>query len=108
MKKNVPATYIKEVVHIETDRLFCLSPMASNIFQLASQYTEDSVATEASCCQRPSCSTIIQPGEPRLYVAPQGQSNQPGRYVCGPCMKHYLEKPSATARVQVPTATSGI
>ena len=79
--------------------------MDSNILQIASQYTEDSVASKESPCERPSCNTVIQPGEPRLYVAGQGRSDQPGRYVCGPCMKHYLNKASTTARIQAPLVT---
>lgn len=82
------------------------STMSLNILQLATEFTQDSVATVESPCERPSCSTIIQPGENRFYYGPEGRPDLPGRYVCQSCNKHYLNKKSTTARVVPTTAIS--
>lgn len=71
--------------------------------EISSQFTEDAIASVATPCER--CSKIIQIGQKRLYVAPQGRPDKPGKYVCEQCMAHYLEKVSTTARA-VPWATS--
>lgn len=83
--------------------LLQLANMALNILQLATEFTQDSIATVASPCERPSCSVIIQPGENRFYYGAAGRSDLPGRFFCQSCNKHYLDKRSTTARV-VPTA----
>lgn len=81
-----------------------MSDIPSNILQIASQFTDNSVATTASECQRDICKTIIQPGEARFYVADHGNPDRPGRYICGPCMQHYMTKLATTARIQSRTS----
>ena len=76
--------------------------MSSNLLQISSHFTEDCVATSASSCERLECTTVIQPGEKRFYVAPHGRPDKPGKHICEPCMVYYLNKPSTTACV-VPT-----
>jgi hypothetical protein len=76
--------------------------MSSNLLQISSQFTEDCIATSASPCERLECTTVIQPGEKRFYVAPHGRPDKPGKHICEPCMVYYLNKLSTTARV-VPT-----
>ena len=78
---------------------------AGGLLQITAEFTEHSIANVASKCDRPSCTTIIQPGEKRFYLAPDAKPNSPGRYVCEPCFQHYLGKRSTTARV-VPTGTN--
>lgn len=79
--------------------------MSSDVLQITTQFTEHSIANVASPCECPICTTIIQPGEERFYLAPEGMPNAPGRHVCQPCMQHYLKKHSTSARV-VPTAVN--
>jgi hypothetical protein len=81
--------------------------MSSNLLQISSQFTEDFIATSASPCERLECTTIIQPGEKRFYVAPHGRPDKPGKHICEPCMVYYLKKPSTTARV-VPTVQAAV
>lgn len=64
------------------------------------EYTNNSVATTPSVCQRDSCQAAIQVGDPRFYVSEHGHPERPGRYICGPCMQHYMNKPVTTARIQ--------
>lgn len=97
---------------IKTSQIFLGSPispalqiMSSDILQITTQFTEHSIANVASPCERTVCTTIIQPGEKRFYLAPEGMPNAPGRHVCQPCLQYYLRKHSTTARV-VPTATN--
>lgn len=79
--------------------------MSSGLLQITAEFTEHSIANVASECERPSCSTIIHPGEKHFYLAPDAKPNSPGRHVCEPCFQYYLKKRSTTARV-VPTATN--
>ena len=79
--------------------------MSSGLLQITAEFTEHSIANVASECERSSCSTVIQPGQKRFYLAPEGKPNLSGRHVCEPCFQHYLKKRSTTARV-VPTATN--
>lgn len=70
------------------------------ILQITTEYTNNSVATTPSVCQRDSCQAAIQVGDPRFYVSEHGHPERPGRYICGPCMQHYMNKPVTTARIQ--------
>ena len=62
--------------------------MSSGLLQITAEFTEHSIANAASECERPSCATIIQPGEKRFYLAPDAMPNSPGRHVCGPCFQY--------------------
>lgn len=73
--------------------------MPSDLLQIASQFTEDCIATGVSPCERLECTTVIQPGEKHFYVAPHGRPDRPGKHICEPCMVYYMKKPSTTARV---------
>jgi hypothetical protein len=79
--------------------------MSSGLLHIAAEFTEHSIAKFACECERSSCTTIIQPGEKRFYLAPDAKPNSPGRHVCGPCFQYYLGKRSTTARV-IPTASN--
>jgi hypothetical protein len=61
--------------------------------KMALQFTENAIATRALECERISCKTIIQPGEPRLAA-----EDVTGhiKYVCAPCRQHYNEKLAAS------------
>ncbi|KAF4618216.1 hypothetical protein D9613_011571 [Agrocybe pediades] len=60
----------------------------------STQFTENMLATSPSPCER--CKVVINPGEPRLYIAPQGRPDLPGKYVCKKCFDYYCSKPSTT------------
>lgn len=81
--------------------------MSSNLLKIAAEFTQDSVATIACACERPSCFNVIQPGENRFYVSNEGRPDIPGRYICASCMKHYLGKRTTTARVVQTAAQTG-
>jgi predicted metal-binding protein len=53
------------------------------------QFTENIEATRAQRCERVSCQTIIQPGEPRLAV---GDVTGHVKYVCKSCHEYYSQK----------------
>jgi hypothetical protein len=56
------------------------------------QFTENAVATRAIPCERVSCSTIIQPGQPRIA---KEDVTQHIKFVCGPCGQYYDDKEAA-------------
>lgn len=69
--------------------------MADN---METQFTVDQIATNPVACERiGSCGKLIQPGEPRLYVASRGQQGI-GKYVCFACYNHYKQSPATTVR----------
>lgn len=63
--------------------------------KVATQFTEDVLATQMVPCDRPSCQVIIQPGQPRLYMANQNESGN-GRYLCAKCHEYYMQKPATS------------
>ena len=56
------------------------------------QFTENAVATRPVRCERVSCGTIIQPGQPRIA---KEDITQHIKYVCGPCGQYYDDKEAA-------------
>ena len=65
------------------------SPLCACICTMAFQFTENVAATRDAPCERLSCPTIIQPGEPRI-----AETDFTGhtKLVCAPCSKYYKDK----------------
>ena len=68
--------------------------------QLASQFTEDVLATQDSLCERSSCRAIIKTGQQRHYIANQIAGHS-GKYVCANCYQHYRNNPSTTISMSI-------
>src|SRR6267154_6890943 len=65
--------------------------LMASIGELITQFTEDAVSDQERTCQRPSCTTKIRKGDPCLYIATI-VPGKAGRFVCGPCNRHYGRK----------------
>jgi len=99
--------YKKPLTRVFSSQSVLLSPhivYSMSSLHITTQFTEDMYATAQSSCDR--CKAVINPGQPRIYIAPQGQPNQPGKHVCEDCFSYYCKKPSTTARV-VRTSNAG-
>lgn len=64
---------------------------------IASQFTEDVIATRVSTCERLKCGKMIKIGEPRHFIGNQDHT-LPGKFVCGGCYEYYKRSSSTTLR----------
>lgn len=65
---------------------------------IEAQFTEDTIATQPSICQRPRCEApTINVGERRHYIA--NVTGSVGRFVCGNCYDYYKRQPSTAISV---------
>lgn len=78
----------------------------SFIMEFHAEFTENTQATKATPCQRPSCDVIIEPGKDRFYIHNKERPDQPGRYVCTQCFRHYRGLPTTERRRRQSQTTS--
>ncbi|PPQ82104.1 hypothetical protein CVT24_012425 [Panaeolus cyanescens] len=88
------------------------SPTQPQVVSVMSELTQYKTSAVNTACGRPSCSTVIPPGDKIFYIAPKGQPNVPGQSVCLPCYKYYIGKPdtektmSKVSQVPFPSSAS--